>query len=184
MLAKSLPMLLVLVVAGSISASAAPSELETKQALLDFGVQLPHEQRPAPDFVLRRLDGGSASLQQQSGRLTLVHFWATWCVPCRHEMPLLYRLGQQFSAQGLSIASVNVDRGDAGGVAEFLSEVSPGFHTLLDPDGEVRKKYEIRALPTTYFVGEDGLILGRVFGERDWQGEKAIALMRHLLSPQ
>jgi len=181
MRAKSLAMILLLVVAGAMPAPAATLGTEVRQALSDFGVQLPHEQKPAPDFVLKRLGGGASSLKEGSGRLTLVHFWATWCVPCRHEMPLLYKLEQQFSAQGLSIASVNVDRGDAGGVAAFLSEVSPGFHTLLDPDGEVREKYEIRVLPTTYFVGEDGLILGRAFGERDWQGEKAIALMRHLL---
>lgn len=137
---------------------------------------------PAPDFSLGSLNGGEQNLVQFRGKVVLLHFWATWCAPCRKEMPELHNFWQGFQKQGLELVSVNVDRGNRKSVEAFLEELKLPFHTLLDPDGKVRNTYEVFAMPTTYIIGRDGNILGRIIGERDWSGDKANSLAMDLLS--
>ncbi len=147
-----------------------------------MGVARPAESLPAPDFALPSLNGGEQSLGQFRGKVVLLHFWATWCTPCRKEMPVLHKFWQEFQNQGLELVSVNVDRGSRKPVEAFLEEVKLPFRTLLDPDGEVRNTYEVFAMPTTYIIGRDGRIIGRIIGERDWSGNKAQSLVRDLLA--
>jgi len=159
----------------AISAQAASLD-----ALMDnFGVQRPRVHKPAPDFTLRSLSGKTVSLSDFRGQPVLLHFWATWCVPCRHEMPLLHALEQQ-EGNRFHIACVNVDRGDPNRVKAFIDEVTPRFHTLLDPTGAIRNRYAVRGLPTTYLIDADGKISGRMIGERDWSSPAARSMMRAL----
>ena len=111
----------------------------------------------------------------------LLHFWATWCAPCRKEMPVLHDLGEEHSADGFELMCVNVDRGNKSAVETFMRDISQHFHTLLDSDGEVRNTYEVRALPTSYIIGRDGKIIGKVIGERDWAGLQALNMIKMLL---
>jgi len=166
----------MLVMVGAIAAPAAPA---TEELLRDFGVQLPHERKPAPDFTLQRLDGSAVSLSDYRGQLILLHFWATWCVPCRHEMPLLHDLAQRKLSR-FHVLCVNVDRNNRRAVQSFIDEVTPRFQTLLDPAGDVRNRYAVRGLPTTYLIGPDGRIIGRLIGEREWNSAAAIALLKSL----
>lgn len=163
-------------------ANAAPAAIPASamQLLRDFGVQLPHEHKPAPDFTLKALDGRRVSLSDFRGKLVLLHFWATWCAPCRDEMPRLHRIEKRLPAEAFRIICVNVDRGDSGPVRSFIREVSPSFQTLLDTEGEVRQRYAVCGLPTTYLIGRDGRIIGRIIGERDWTG--ADAMLQALLA--
>ncbi len=149
-----------------------------------FGMQLPQQQKAAPDFSLPALDGTSVSLHDFRGQVVLLHFWATWCMPCRREMQQLQALERQMADSALRIVCVNVDRGDGSVVRSFVNEVAPGFHTLLDTDGVVRSQYAVRALPTAYVIDRQGRILGRILGERDWTSEEAGALIRMLLDEQ
>jgi len=151
-----------------LSAPAHASPLE--QLISDFGMQQPKISKPAPDFMLSGLEGEKVSLSNYRGKLVLLHFWATWCVPCRHEMPLLHALERE-AVDGFRIVCINVDRGDSDEVKEFMDEVTPHFHTLLDPSGEVRGDYAVRGLPTSYLIGRDGKIIGRIIGERDWSSQ-------------
>jgi len=151
-----------------------------RDAMQAFGVQLPKERKAAPGFALKMAGGGLASLKDYRGRLVLLHFWATWCPPCRHEMPLLHRMDKRLADDGLSVVCVNVNRGDGQTVGDFMREVSPQFHTLLDPGGMVRNRYEVRVLPTSYLIAGDGRIIGRMVGERDWDGKAAISLFRRI----
>ncbi|OIO68645.1 MAG: hypothetical protein COW19_02615 [Zetaproteobacteria bacterium CG12_big_fil_rev_8_21_14_0_65_55_1124] len=164
----------------SPQSAAAAGTLD--EAMQSFGVQIPSEHKPAPDFSLSMAGSGTDTLKNHHGRLVLLHFWATWCVPCRKEMPLLHHLDRELSAKGLSIVCVNVDRGDEQKVHDFMQEVSPRFHTLLDPEGVVRNRYEVRALPTSYLIGGDGKIIGRFIGERGWDGEESLSLFRQLVA--
>jgi len=168
----------LLMVAGAIQAPAAP--LDVEQLMRDFGVQLPNVRKPAPDFSLPKLGGGRTSLSEARGKLVLLHFWATWCVPCRHEMPLLHGLEQGMGSAEFRMICINVDRGDSDDVRSFIDKVSPAFHTLLDPEGTVRNRYAVRGLPTTYLIGRDGKIIGRIIGERDWASPEAKSLMKTL----
>jgi len=173
----------LMLVSGSARAVEAQAEpaASVRQMMIDFGVQLPQQRKPAPLFSLPKLGGGEISLADARGKLVLLHFWATWCVPCRHEMPLLHRMEQGMNADSFRMICVNVDHGDSDEVRQFIDQVSPQFHTLLDPEGSVRNRYAVRGLPTTYLIGRDGKIIGRMIGERDWSSPAAQAMIRALL---
>jgi len=165
---------------GAFHAPAATASLP--EVLSTFGVQLPRVHKPAPDFSLPRLRGGRLRLQDMRGKVVLMHFWATWCAPCRHEMPQIESLWRRHRASGLMVLGVNVDRGNPNGVRDFIHERDVTFPVLLDPKGEVRNRYEVRALPTSYIIGRDGKIIGRIIGERDWSGDAALQLFQSLLT--
>ncbi len=173
---------LVLAAAAMVGALAAPAGAETlSEAFSTFGVQLPRVHKPAPDFLLPRVDGGRMRLAELRGKVVLVHFWATWCVACRHEMPQIQRLAETYGRDGLVVLGVNVDRGNLDAVRAFLRERNVRFPSVLDPDGAVRNCYAVRALPTSYLIGRDGRIIARVIGERDWSTPVAAAMMRAVL---
>ncbi len=169
----------LLMVVGATQAPAAPLALE--QLMRDFGVQLPTVRKPAPEFSLPKLGGGRTSLADARGKLVLLHFWATWCVPCRHEMPLLHRMEQGLDSAEFRMICINVNRGDSDDVKAFINQVSPQFHTLLDPEGAVRNRYAVRGLPMTYLIGRDGKIIGRIIGERDWSSAAAKHILESLI---
>ena len=146
----------------------------------DVGLQQPKVHKLAPDFTLHNLSGTQISLSDFRGQVVLVHFWATWCVPCQKEMPLLHALDRQH-IDGFHILCVNVDRNNKGVVQSFVDEVTPHFQTLLDPNGEARNHYAVRGLPTSYLIDSDGKIIGRIIGERDWSGDAATQLIQALL---
>jgi len=159
------------------AASAVPAE-----ALADFGVQQPREHKPAPEFVLPRLGGGRFSLRDARGRVVLLHFWATWCVACRHEMPQIDALWRRHRDDGLLVLGVNLDRGDVRAVRRFLREQGVDFPVLMGGASDVHLHYGVRALPTSYLIGRDGKIIGRMIGERDWSSPAARRMMRALLN--
>jgi len=173
--------LLMLVGATHAPDAQAQSLASERQLMRDFGVQLPQQRKPAPEFALPKLGGGEISLAEARGKLVLLHFWATWCVPCRHELPLLHRLEQGLDASEFRMININVNRSDSGDVRGFINKVSSGFHTLLDAQGSVRNRYAVRGLPTTYLIGKDGKIIGRMIGERDWTSPEAKAMLESLL---
>ena len=133
-----------------------------------FGVVQPKTRMMAPDFSLQGVDGKIRSLSSLRGKAVLLHFWATWCAPCRQEMPVLHDLSKELEGKGYVLLCVNVDRGNQDGVKVIMEGIKPGFNSLLDPEGDVRNAYAIRALPTTYLIGRDGKLSGLIMGERDW----------------
>lgn len=109
----------------------------------------------APDFTLRDPDGKPVQLSRVLGeRAVLVNFWATWCPPCREEMPTMERAYRDYKARGLEILAVSIDAGDpkavAGRVKEFMAELKLTFPALLDSNGDVVRAYRLRGLPTTF----------------------------------
>jgi len=165
----------------AVSAQTISSAATLSDALDAFGVQQPRVQKPAPAFSLPQLGGGTHALVDERGRVVLLHFWATWCVACRHEMPQIESLWQQYRDRGLVVLGVNVDRGSAAGVQAFVHERNLSFPSVLDSDGTVRNRYEVRGLPTTYLIGRDGRIIGRIIGERDWSGDAAKRVIQSLI---
>jgi peroxiredoxin len=147
--------------------------------LADFGVIQPRTRLLAPDFALTGMDGVSRSLSSYRGKIVMLHFWATWCASCRQEMPALQQLNKDFEGRDFELLCVSVDRGDGDAVRTFMHDINLHFNTLLDPEGEVRNAYAVRALPTTYLIGRDGKFSGLIMGERDWK--KAGSVLDSLL---
>jgi peroxiredoxin len=118
---------------------------------------------PAPDFTLETLDGEVITLSELQGQVVVVNLWATWCPPCRAEMPALERVWNDYRDQGLLILAVD-QREPPATVSAFAEEFGLSFPILLDRDGAVGARYQLRAYPTTFFVGRDGVIRDMILG--------------------
>lgn len=156
---------------------------KTRQILPDTGADItrPRVRLPAPDFRLRDLAGNPVSLADFAGRPVLLNFWATFCAPCREEMPALQALWRDYRGRGLIILAIVTDRGNMDTVRHYIHQGGFDFPVLPDPAGNVRRRYEVRALPTSYLIGTDGRFLGRVIGARQWNNPAWRALIEAML---
>lgn len=135
--------------------------------------------RPAPALKLKDMDGKSTDLAQLRGRWALVHFWATWCGPCRREMPTLAKLIQVIPAERLSVLLVNTAESDDD-VFAFLASVSPELGTLLDHDGQVTERWQPRGLPASFLVDPQGRLRYLALGGREWASAPYVKFLREL----
>ncbi len=111
----------------------------------------------APDFTLRTADGKNLRLAEQRGRVVLVNFWATWCAPCRQEMPLLNQLYQKYQGSGFTLLGVNVDE-DSRNAINLATKLGVSFPVLLDADKAVSKRYDLSSMPSTLLIDRDGKV--------------------------
>jgi thiol-disulfide isomerase/thioredoxin len=109
----------------------------------------------APDFTLASKNGGNVRLQEQLGDVVLINFWASWCGPCREELPYLEALQQEYSDLGFTILAVNVDE-DPSKADILLNDIAVSFPVLFDVNDDVSKLYDVQAMPTTVIVDRDG----------------------------
>jgi peroxiredoxin len=111
----------------------------------------------APDFTLRTMSGPNMRLAEQRGRVVMVNFWATWCGPCRQEMPQLDRLYQKYKSSGFVLLGVNVDD-DTHKAADVAGKLGVTFPVLLDTDKAVSKLYDLSTMPSTVLIDRDGKV--------------------------
>lgn len=109
----------------------------------------------SPDFTLKSRDGGNIKLSEQRGNIVLVNFWASWCGPCREELPAFEKLYQEYQDLGVEILAVNVDS-EAEKANVLLDDIEVSFPVLFDTSGEVSQLYDVSAMPTTVLVDRDG----------------------------
>jgi len=120
---------------------------------------------PAPDFTLDTTDGRTMTLSDLRGQVVIVNLWASWCPPCRAEMPAIEQVYQANKAQGLEVLAVNVTSQDSeAAAAQFAQDFGLTFPILLDRDGAVSRRYQLQAFPTTYFIDRQGIISAVVPG--------------------
>ena len=125
----------------------------------------PKEGFTAPDFTLDLLDGGKLTLSELRGHSVMVNFWASWCLPCRSEMPAIENVYQQYKDSGLVVIGLNLTSQDSEADAEaFVQELGLTFPIALDRDGSARERYQLLGLPSTYFIDESGIIRAVVVG--------------------
>lgn len=122
----------------------------------------------APDFTLKDLDGNKVSLSNFRGKVVLLNFWASWCPPCRAEMPAMNKLNEQLKKRGFVILAVSTDR-SVFDVKEYLSKNPVNFPVLIDQNLNVsRNLYKVFMMPTTFLIDRKGFIVRKYFGEQDW----------------
>ncbi len=133
----------------------------------------------APAFKLTDMDGESFSLGEARGNWVFVHFWASWCGPCRKEMPAVQRMATLLADDALTIVMVNTSE-DEDTVFTFLASVAPDMRSLLDRDGQVTEAWQPRGLPATYLVDPQGNIRYQALGGRPWDEPEYLDFLRSL----
>jgi len=135
----------------------------------------------APDFTLLDMDEKSYSLKDYRGKYVLLNFWATWCPPCRREMPSMESLHQTFADSKLVVLAVN-EYEDPDHVFSYMGEldVFPTFPILFDTDSKVSELYEVRGLPTSFIINPQGQVIYRAVGGREFDHPDIMKLIRSL----
>ncbi len=142
-------------------ASRSPVNADNSGATLSS----PREGFTAPDFTLDLLGGGQVTLSALRGKVVLVNLWASWCPPCRAEMPAIEKVYRSFKSQGLEVLAINATNQDSvSAAAAFIQELGLTFPIPLDRNGEVSARYILRGLPSSYFIDRKGIIRSVVVG--------------------
>lgn len=136
----------------------------------------------APAFSLDRLDGGRSSSTEFRGKVVLLNFWATWCGPCRAEMPSLEALSHEFPSQDFVVVGISSDYEGAQIVQPFMESFGLTFPILLDPEMAVNDRFEVRSIPSSLVLDRQGVIRYKFFGAMDWNTPKNRDLVRSLVT--
>jgi thiol-disulfide isomerase/thioredoxin len=165
-----------------LMAAADPMDLgeSVVKAFSKAGLPLAREKRPVIDFSLKLVDGRTLALSSLKGKVVFLNFWATWCPPCRAEMPSMEVLYRRFHDQGLEFLAVDIME-NSKDVSAFLSEYKLSFSAALDSSGSISNSYGIQAIPATFIVDRDGKIILSTVGGRNWNTPAIIAAFDELL---
>lgn len=131
---------------------------------------------PAPDFSLSG-SAGDTRLSALKGNLVLVHFWATWCPPCREELPELAKLTGQMAGKPFRLLAISIDKDGNQAVQKLFSQLGVTLPVLLDPSSEVAKQYGITGVPETFIVSPAGVILKKIIGPLEWTSPETLAYL-------
>jgi len=145
----------------------------------DSGVEI---NRPAPSF--RAIDlatRDTASLEDYRGSVTLVNIWATWCLPCRDEMPSMQKLYDSLGSRGFRIAAISIDEGSPEDVTAFAEKFGLTFDILHDRSGQVERLYQTTGVPESFLLDRRGVLVKRVIGAHDWSSPANIGAVERLL---
>lgn len=134
---------------------------------------------PAPDFELLDTEGKLHRLSDYRGKTVILNFWATWCPPCREEIPSMNRAWQQLREEDVVILAVNMGE-DEDTIFVFTADYPAQFPLLLDRDGAVIARWPVKGLPTTYIIAPDGSIAYRAIGGRNWDDSDILDILRAL----
>ncbi len=160
------------------AASAAEEELSHSFARID-------PPRSAPDFSLPDMDGEMHSLQDYRGKVVLINFWATWCPPCRREMPALEQLYGKLGDQAFAVLAVNQWE-DADHVFAYMGDLNviPSFPILFDPESRVSADFGVKGLPTSFLLDKQGRVVFRAVGGRAFDHPEVEQTIRSLLDAE
>ncbi len=135
----------------------------------------------AADFALPDLDGQTVRLADLRGRIVFLNLWATWCPPCRAEMPSMEALYRRFQGRDFAMLAVSEDT-DVAAVRQFVSELGLTFPVLLDTDNRLPGRYGVTGYPETFVINRDGTVLKHVVGPAEWDSPEMIAYFESLLA--
>ena len=144
----------------------------------------PSEPRPVPELTFFDGAGNEVSLADFRGEVVVLNLWATWCAPCRREMPSLDRLQARFGGDGLEVIALSLDRGDVARVRDFYDELAISSLAIYhDPEGRAGRELGAPGLPTTILIDRNGQEVGRLLGPAEWDSDEAIAVIKALMGP-
>jgi peroxiredoxin len=151
------------------------------EAARDLDLIRPPRPKQASDFTVALLGGETMKLKAQRGKPVLINFWATWCAPCREEMPAMERLYLKHRERGFVLLAVSVDS-DASLVKPFLEKLKLTFPVTLDAKMDLANSYGVRALPASFLIDRNGYLAALALGPRAWDNRAAHALVEGMLA--
>ena len=140
--------------------------------------------QPAPDFTLPGLDGKMVSLSDYRGHVVLVNVWATWCPPCVDEMPSMEKLYRALKGENFEILAVSIDALGKKAVAPFMKKYNLSFPALMDPDGTIKTLFQTTGVPESFIINQEGILIEKVIGPKDWATPPVVGFFRNLLQGQ
>jgi len=138
------------------------------------------EGNPAPDFTLKDLNGRDVTLSSLKGKVVLVNFWATWCPPCREEIPSMMKLNQAMAGQPFQMLAISVNDGGKKEVDAFFKGSGVNLPALLDSDQKVAKRYGTTGVPETFVVNKKGIIEKKIVGPLEWDSHEVIEALKEM----
>ncbi len=140
-----------------------------------------YETGPAPEFTVTDMEGEAFKLESSRGKWVFLHFWASWCGPCREEMPAIQQLNDALINDQFEIVLINTAE-DEDTIFSFLGETGIEMNSLMDSDGQVTEKYKPRGLPTTILIDPHGKVQYQAIGGREWHRPMYIDFLRTLFN--
>jgi peroxiredoxin len=138
--------------------------------------------KPAPDFDLPNLEDKQIRLSDYRGKVVFLNFWATWCKPCREEMPSMEVMHKTLEKDGLVVLAVSIDRVTTKkDIPPFIKSMNLSFPVLVDSWGQTDKRYKLMGVPETYIIDQDGILREKVIGPRDWTRMDSLKVLMGLL---
>lgn len=171
---------LLLITAGAVSFCVEAGGVED-ELLRRIGAKPIKDRKKAPAFSLSDLNGKKVALKQYLGRVVFLNFWATWCGPCKEEMPSMEALYQEFKDKGFVFLTISVDYEGLKPVKEFLQKHRYTFPVLLDPNCDTLDPFEVKGIPTTLIIDKFGRMRARVVSGRDWKHPDVVQLLKLLM---
>jgi thiol-disulfide isomerase/thioredoxin len=135
----------------------------------------------APDFSVNDLNGKSVTLSQLRGKVVLVNFWATWCPPCREEIPSMVKLNQFMAGKPYQMLALSIDEGGKQAIEEFFKSSGHTLPAYLDGEQKVGRVYGITGVPETFILDKNGIIVKKVVGGMDWNSPEVISYLEGLM---
>ena len=166
-----------------LAACGMPGPLVAQEPELSHALARLEPPVTAPGFRLADMDGETHALGDYRGKVILLNFWATWCPPCRHEMPAMERLYQRFRDRGFVVLAVNQWE-DPDLVFAYTGDLNvfPGFPILFDPQSSVSQEYGVKGLPTSFVIDREGRLVYRAIGGREFDHPEIITIIEGLLA--
>lgn len=173
------------VAAEGAAAGAAPAGPRHALDENPFAAMTDHTPRPVPNLTFIDDKGATRRLEQFRGKLILLNVWATWCPPCRREMPTLERLQARLGGPEFEVVALSIDKGGRAAVESFFDEINVQALTVyVDPTTAVRNDLALTAFPTTLLIDPQGREIGRYTGGADWDSPATVAMLRKYLAVQ
>lgn len=135
----------------------------------------------APDFMVKNLRGGMTSLSQYRGKVVLINFWATWCGPCKMEMPSMEALYRNYSRDDFEMLAVSIDTMGEPPVRLFVEDFGFTFPVLMDDQFEVNDRFQVRVVPTSILIDRKGVVVQRFLGAKDWNNKESRSVIEKLV---
>jgi len=165
----------------AVLAATLSSDMKSDRLYRDLGVLKVPRIAPPVDFKLKDIKGKSVRLSDFRGKVVFLNFWATWCPPCKYEMPSMQKLYDKLRHKNFAMVAVDLQE-PVSRVKDFIKKYELSFTVLLDSKGDVGRQFGILSIPSTFILDKEGGIIGKIFGPREWDGKEAVDFFEHLMA--